>query len=198
MLSPGPDFFLVARTSMSAGWRVATGVCLGIALANGVFIVVALTGVTVLQSGNTLFMLLQLCGGLYLLYMGGMFIRHAGTGSTLRISAGAEPRAASRSSWWRGVGMGFLSAILNPKNALFYVSIASVVSSAQWKLIYSVWMFSVVLLWDVSVAAAIGNKAVLHGFSRALPVLERISGAVLILIAVLVAAATASKLSAAG
>jgi threonine/homoserine/homoserine lactone efflux protein len=131
-----------------------------------------------------------------------MFIRHAGTGSTLRISAGAEPRAASRNSWWRGVAMGFLSAILNPKNALFYVSIASVVSSThtseQWKLIYSVWMFSVVLLWDVSVAAAIGNKAVLHGFSRALPVLERVSGAVLILIAVLVAAATASKLSAAG
>jgi threonine/homoserine/homoserine lactone efflux protein len=98
--------------------------------------------------------------------------------------------------------MGFLSAILNPKNALFYVSIASVVSSThtseQWKLIYSVWMFSVVLLWDVAVAAAIGNKAVLHGFSRALPVLERISGAVLILIAVLVAATTASKLSAAG
>jgi threonine/homoserine/homoserine lactone efflux protein len=202
LISPGPDFFLVARTSMIAGWKVATGACLGIALANGLFIVMAFAGVSFFSPDSTIFVAIQLTGCLYLLYMGGMFIRHAGTGSRLRISAGAEPRAASRNSWWRGVAMGFLSAILNPKNALFYVSIASVVSSThtseQWKLIYSVWMFSVVLLWDVSVAAAIGNKAVLHGFSRALPVLERVSGAVLILIAVLVAAATASKLSAAG
>jgi threonine/homoserine/homoserine lactone efflux protein len=36
LLSPGPDFFLIARTSLSAGWRVAGGVCLGIAVANGV------------------------------------------------------------------------------------------------------------------------------------------------------------------
>lgn len=67
LLSPGPDFFLVARTAMAAGWRVASGVCLGIALANGVFIVVAFAGVAVLQPGNTLFMLLQLGGCLYLL-----------------------------------------------------------------------------------------------------------------------------------
>ena len=32
LLSPGPDFFLVARTSASAGWRVASGACAGIAL----------------------------------------------------------------------------------------------------------------------------------------------------------------------
>ena len=35
--SPGPDFFLVARTSVKAGWRHAAKVCLGIAIANGVF-----------------------------------------------------------------------------------------------------------------------------------------------------------------
>ncbi|HFL7943011.1 TPA: LysE family transporter, partial [Pseudomonas putida] len=45
LISPGPDFFLVARTSIAAGWKRATGVCLGIALANGVFIVAAFGGV---------------------------------------------------------------------------------------------------------------------------------------------------------
>ncbi|MET2951865.1 LysE family transporter, partial [Vibrio owensii] len=47
LLSPGPDFFLVARTSISAGWRVASGTCLGIALANGLFISLAFAGLAV-------------------------------------------------------------------------------------------------------------------------------------------------------
>ncbi len=47
-------------------------------------------------------------------------------------------------------------------------------------------MFSVVLLWDLLVAVMIGNQAVLRRFARALPWLERISGAMLILLAVAV------------
>src|SRR3546814_10805338 len=49
LLSPGPDFFLVARTSLSTSWRIASGACLGIAVANGVFIVAAFAGTAVLQ-----------------------------------------------------------------------------------------------------------------------------------------------------
>lgn len=44
-------------------------------------------------------------------------------------------------------------------------------------------MFSIVLLWDGLVAVMIGNQAVLQRFARALPWLERISGAVLVLLA---------------
>ncbi|MDP3846552.1 MAG: LysE family translocator [Pseudomonas sp.] len=200
LISPGPDFFLVARTSMASGWKMATGACLGIALANGVFIVAAFGGVSVFRPDSTAFVAIQLVGCLYLLYMGWLFIRHAGTSPIVRIPGGVERYSAWGGSWWRGVGMGFLSGVLNPKNALFYVSLASLVSSThtseQWKIIYSVWMFSVVLLWDVSVAAVIGNKAVLNRFSRALPWLERISGVVLILIAVMVVASAVTRLAA--
>lgn len=84
--------------------------------------------------------------------------------------------------------MGFLSGILNPKNALFYASLATMLTgphaSAGWKAIYGTWMFSVVLLWDLLVSVMIGNQAILRRFARALPWLERISGAMLILLAV--------------
>ncbi|MBT3065643.1 LysE family translocator [Rhodoferax sp. U11-2br] len=187
LLSPGPDFFLVARTSVSAGWRVATGVCLGIALANGVFIVAAFVGVSVLQPGNALFMLLQLGGCLYLLYMGVMFIRHAGHSPLRQMARSTGPTAASVRLWWRGAGMGFVSGILNPKNALFYASLATVVGASQsspaLKIGYGLWMFSVVLLWDILIAAAIGNKRVLSQFSKTLPWLERVSGGVLVVLA---------------
>ena len=133
LISPGPDFFLVARTSLAAGWRVASGACLGIAVANGVFIVAAFTGVSVLQPGSTPFIALQLVGCLYLLYLGVLFIRHAGS-SVLQASGKAAP--GGRASWLQAAGMGFLSGILNPKNALFYVSLASMLGAQSLSLIH--------------------------------------------------------------
>ncbi len=181
LLSPGPDFFLVARTSVSAGWRIASGACLGIALANGVFIAVAFAGLAILREGSTLFISLQLAGAAYLLYIGTLFVRHAGQ---TELAAVHTHRAIG--SWWRGLGMGLVSGILNPKNALFYASLASMVasSSAGWKWLYSAWMFAVVLLWDLLVAVAIGNQRVLRRFARALPWLERASGIMLVALAV--------------
>lgn len=184
LVSPGPDFFLVARTSLSAGWRVASGACLGIAVANAVFIVAAFTGVSALQPDSVPFIVLQLVGCLYLLYLGVLFIRHAGS-SVLQAADGDAP--ARQLTWAQAAGMGFLSGILNPKNALFYVSLASMLGSSQggvgWKLFYGVWMFAVVLGWDLLVATAIGNGRLLQRFQRALPMLERLSGLVLIALA---------------
>ncbi|CAM3881858.1 Threonine efflux protein [Pseudomonas reidholzensis] len=180
LLSPGPDFFLVARTSVNAGWRVASGACLGIALANGVFIAAAFAGVSILKEGSALFIALQLAGCVYLLYIGGLFLRHAGH-TPLATLDGGKPTHG----WVASLGMGFASGILNPKNALFYASLASMLatSSTGWKLAYASWMFAIVLLWDLLVAAAIGNRHVLRRFTRALPWLERASGVMLILLA---------------
>jgi len=180
LLSPGPDFFLVARTSINSGWRIASGACLGIALANGAFIAMAFTGLSVLQEGSLLFTALQLAGASYLLYIGVLFLRHAG-----RTRLGAVAGESAVPGWWRGLGMGFLSGILNPKNALFYASLASMVASASgsWKTAYALWMFSIVLLWDLLVAVAIGNQRVLRRFARSLPWLERASGVMLVALA---------------
>ncbi|MBN3729052.1 LysE family translocator [Burkholderia sp. Ac-20379] len=199
LLSPGPDFFLIARTSLSAGWRAASGACLGIALANGVFIVAAFAGTSALRPGSALFVGLQLAGCVYLLWLGVLFMRHAG-GSELQVratdAAGAAP-ARPLAAWGRAAGMGFLSGILNPKNALFYASLAAMLSgpyaSAGWKLCYGAWMVGVVLAWDTLVALTIGNRAVLRGFTRCLPWLERISGLMLIALALVVLAVLARR-----
>jgi len=189
LLSPGPDFFLIARTSLSAGWRIATGACLGIALANGVFIVAAFTGTAALQPDSLSFAVLQMAGCFYLLYLGVLFIRHAGRNALHMSTTSAHviTPAHSVTAWYRAIGMGFLSGVLNPKNALFYASLAAMLSgphaSGFWKTVYGVWMFSIVLLWDVMIGILIGNKSVLRRFARALPWLERTSGVVLILLA---------------
>lgn len=194
LLSPGPDFFLIARTSLATGWRVASGACLGIALANGVFIVAAFAGTAALRPDSILFVVLQLAGCAYLLYLGVLFIRHAGN-NELKVSARGSSTVPFHlfTAWRRAAGMGFLSGILNPKNALFYASLAALLTGsyagAGWKIFYGVWMFSVVLLWDLLIAMLISNPAVLRRFARVLPWVERVSGGVLILLALGVIAA---------
>lgn len=180
LLSPGPDFFLVARSSINSGWRIASGACLGIALANGAFIAMAFTGLSVLQEGSLLFTTLQLAGAGYLLYIGVLFLRHAGQTSLRAVADNQRVQG-----WWRNVAMGLLSGILNPKNALFYASLASMVASVSpgWKTAYALWMFSIVLLWDLLVAVAIGNQRVLRRFARSLAWLERASGVMLVMLA---------------
>ena len=190
LLSPGPDFFLVARSALAHGWRGAVGACLGITVANGVFIVAAFGGLSVLEAGSKAFMTVQLAGCVYLLYLGWLFLRHAG-----KSSLGAMP-ATGQAHWRGGLLMGFASAILNPKNALFYVSLASVVASRHtsigWVVLYGAWMVCAVLAWDMAVALAIGNAALRQRFARALPALERLSGIMLILLATALLAHLAS------
>ena len=182
LLSPGPDFFLVARSSLAHGWRGATGACIGIALANAVFIVAAFGGLSVLRAGSMAFLVVQLAGCAYLFYLGWLFLRHAG-----KSSLEAKP-GTSKAHWRGGLMMGFVSAILNPKNALFYVSLAAVLASRQTStgamVAYGAWMVCAVLAWDMAVALAIGSAALRQRFARALPLLERLSGVMLIVLAV--------------
>ena len=182
LLSPGPDFFLVARSSLAHGWRGASGACIGIALANAIFIVAAFGGLSVLRAGSTAFLVVQLAGCAYLFYLGWLFLRHAGS-SSLDATPGT-----GKAHWRSGLAMGFVSAILNPKNALFYVSLATVLASRQTSTgamaAYGAWMVLAVLAWDMAVALAIGSAALRQRFARALPLLERLSGAMLIVLSV--------------
>lgn len=182
LLSPGPDFFLVARSSLAHGWRGASGACVGIALANAVFIAAAFGGLSVLQAGSMAFLVVQLAGCAYLFYLGWLFLRHAGKSSL-------EAKPGTGTAHWRGgLMMGFVSAILNPKNALFYVSLAAVLASRQTSpgamVAYGAWMVLAVLAWDMAVALAIGSAALRQRFARALPLLERLSGVMLIALAI--------------
>lgn len=52
LLSPGPDFFLIARSTLAQGRWVASGACAGVALANGLYISLALTGFARMNAGS--------------------------------------------------------------------------------------------------------------------------------------------------
>lgn len=178
LLIPGVDFFLIARTTLSNGWRNASGVCLGIALANGVFIAAAFSGLSLI-SHPALLGTIQAAGGIFLCYIGVVFLRSNAAAGAIDGST-----TTAGSSWCRNLGLGFISGLLNPKNALFYVSLAAGLAAADAMSLglYGAWMFTVVLLWDLFLAVALGSERALTGLSRVLPWLTKGAGGFLVLL----------------
>lgn len=180
LLSPGPDFFLVVRASMRFGVRNALGVCAGIALGNGVYIALAMAGIAASARVYGLFAALQWTGCLYLAWMGWKFLRARGD---VELAAAGSMPARQRTTWLAQLLSGFLSAVLNPKNGLFYASLFAVLAgqraSAGAQVAYGIWMFCAVLLWDAAVATAIRHPAVTRRFSRSVRAVERVTGLVL-------------------
>jgi threonine/homoserine/homoserine lactone efflux protein len=183
LLSPGPDFFLIVRSAVINGARVASGVCVGIALANGVYIGLAISGLAVLQEVAGLFAMLKWAGCAYLVWLGWHFLTLRGEA----IMPEARNPERQNGNWWRECRVGFLSGILNPKNSLFYASLFSIGFERDTtfgvQLAYGVWMFAVVLIWDMCIARAAGHPPVVRRFMAHVRKVERITGVVLLGIA---------------
>ncbi|HEY5581592.1 MAG TPA: LysE family transporter [Rhodoferax sp.] len=183
LLSPGPDFFLIVRSALMHGTRVASGVCVGIALANGFYIALAISGVAVLQEVTGLMSALTWGGCAYLAWLGWRFL---GVRGAAQRAIGGD-QAARRSSWWKECRVGFLSGILNPKNSLFYASLFSLgfgpATPLHVQLAYGTWMFAVVLLWDLGLARATGHPPVVRCFMAHVRKVERATGVLLLSIA---------------
>ncbi|HDP1326664.1 TPA: LysE family transporter, partial [Klebsiella pneumoniae] len=75
LLSPGPDFFLLIGYAVRYRIRGSIGLCLGIAAGNALYIVLAIVGWGLLRQAPLLFLLIELLGAGYLLWIGSLLIR---------------------------------------------------------------------------------------------------------------------------
>ncbi len=116
-MAPGPDSLLVMARSASQGWRAGSMAALGIGAGTCVHIVAAALGMSaLLATSATAFMLVKLVGAAYLLYIGiGMLL-------TRRRDNGAVADALPPLSHGRIFAQGFLTNVLNPKVALFFLA----------------------------------------------------------------------------
>ena len=183
LLSPGPDFFLIVRSAVVNGTRVASGVCVGIALANGLYIALAISGVALLQEVSGLMSALTWSGCAYLAWLGWRFLTARGDLS----NPGDKGCATASGSWWKECRVGLISGLLNPKNSLFYASLFSLgfgpSTPMAVQLAYGVWMFAVVLLWDLALARAAGHPPVVKRFMAHVRKVERATGVILLSLA---------------
>ena len=182
LLSPGPDFILITASSFKYGCRQTFAACLGIALANGVYILLAISGFSILRENLLLFWGMKLAAAGYLFYLGAMLIKSTPGAVCYEGSGAGIERIGFVRMFWRG----FMSAILNPKNAIFYLSLMALIVAQQTpvinQLFYGLWMVGAVLSWDVLVSWSIGNPTVRKGLAAYSWQIERGSGLVLMLV----------------
>ncbi|WP_280564574.1 MULTISPECIES: LysE family translocator [unclassified Chromohalobacter] len=184
LLSPGPDFFLILRYAVAWGRGQAALVSLGIGLANALFILLAMGGLMALDAEARPFIVIQWAGGAFLLYMGIQFIRQAGQ-TRLEVGSRSEidaPTGAALGALLAGLASG----LLNPKNALFYASLFAVLHARSTPVgvqsLYALWMIAVVLGWDLLVGHLAGHPGLIRRFGHSLRHIERLAGALLILL----------------
>ncbi|WP_197408066.1 LysE family transporter [Lampropedia cohaerens] len=204
LLSPGPDFVMIVKSAVRHSARVAIGVAAGIAAANAVYIGLCLAGVaTLLSQSAGLLMLVRIAGGLFLIWLGLCALRARKSDyAALLARAGegaldaADP-ADCRRAFWHEFAAGFASGILNPKNLLFYLSLFSLVLTADvglaFKMLLVIWMTAVVFLWEAAIVLLLTRGAVRAWFDRSIYYLDKATGMLLGTIGIKVVHGAASQ-----
>lgn len=181
LLSPGPDFFLVVGHAVRHRLRGTLFLCAGIALGNALYIAAAITGWSAIRRSPFLYGILEIAGALYLIRMGHMLIRSGGQRADVAPEGPLPPSPA------RQLAIGLGSALLNPKNAVFYLTLMTVIIGAKATLaqqIFSgIWMSLLVFCWDAGLAAVIAHPTAQRILKKGISLVERMAGIFLILLA---------------
>ncbi|HCB1876574.1 TPA: LysE family translocator [Citrobacter freundii] len=179
LLSPGPDFFLLIGYAVRYRMRGSAGLCVGIAVGNGLYILLAIIGWGILRQLPLLFTVVELLGALYLLWIGSLLIR-----SRPQTLTGADARSTCP-GFGKQLLLGLGSSLLNPKNALFYLALMTALLGPSVTLLQQtmsgIWMTSVVLCWDLLIVMFIGLPQIQRRLTRGILWVERIAGGVLII-----------------
>ncbi|MCC5903631.1 MAG: LysE family translocator [Halomonas sp.] len=117
---PGPDSVLIMARSATQGWRAGSAAALGIGSGTFVHIFAAAVGLSaLLATSSTAFAVVKYIGAAYLLYVGISLIRS----KKQRTSESEKTLAAPPSLSYRRIFMqGFLTNVLNPKVAVFFLA----------------------------------------------------------------------------
>jgi threonine/homoserine/homoserine lactone efflux protein len=120
-LTPGPDVLYIVSSALRSGVRAGMVAALGIVSGCFVHVFAAALGVgALLATSATAFAVLKWVGAAYLVWMGVKLLRSRGGGSAIvPTEVRAGPLAVDL---WRVYRQGFLTNVLNPKVALFFLA----------------------------------------------------------------------------
>lgn len=116
-IMPGPDSLLIMTRSATQGWRAGCAAALGIGAGTMVHIFAAALGMSaLLATSATAFTVVKLVGAAYILYMAVGLLR------SKKKDAASAPPALPALPYRRIFAQGFLTNVLNPKVALFFLA----------------------------------------------------------------------------
>lgn len=185
LISPGVDFFIIINSTLKYSKKAGVMTAFGIALANLVYILLALFGITIIKENIFIFNSLKILGSIYLIYISYHLI-NSKKKDLFKNSIENKNSQKLLNSFLKG----FISAILNPKNFIFYFTMFSITVEEFTPLfiqvIYASWMFFAVLVWDIFIVYIIGIKKITSFFNTYMSLIENISALFLTFVAFMI------------
>jgi threonine/homoserine/homoserine lactone efflux protein len=137
--TPGADTMLLLTTSLSAGWRSAVAISIGITAAKVVLLVLAFFGLTaLLDTVPQAFMALKIFGCLFLLWRAfKLWNSKPATGET------------SKTGFWGNLSLAFSVGVTNPQAMLFYIAVVPQVAETT-----NPWILSLIIAVGFSLISA--------------------------------------------
>ncbi len=185
MVTPGPDMVLVLRNTLAGGRGAGLQTSMGILSGNLVHITYCMLGIGLIISQSILvFSMLKYAGAAYLIYLGVMSFRSGG--ETLDTND-IERRRPNR-TWFV---QGFVNNLLNPKGALFYLGMFTMVitpeTSAMTMLVLIIGMMLVSASFWLFFVYTVDRPFIRNSIARSQQTVSRIFGALLVLLGLRVA-----------
>lgn len=164
--SPGPDFAIVLRQSLRHGRTTALWTSVGIGCGLSIHVTYSLLGLGLfLKNSATALIVGQYLGAAYLAWIGVQALRAQPRETDIDLAAGASAPSV-RAAW----STGFLVNVLNPKAALFFLSLFPLAVSAttpRWvQAGYGVWMTVTTVAWFAFVSVVFAREKVRRAFLR--------------------------------
>lgn len=122
-IAPGPDSLLIASRSASHGWRAGSAAALGVGGGTMVHVLAAALGLsTLMAASSTAFTVVKMVGAAYLVYIGLAMLLRRDRPADAPAPGEAAPPAGGALTWRRIWCQGFLTNVLNPKVAVFFLA----------------------------------------------------------------------------
>ena len=177
--SPGPDFAIVLRQSLSRGRRAAVWTSVGIGTAISLHVTYAVLGAGLFLRGSPAALAsVKVVGSLYLGWVGIQALRSRGGSHDGAGDARLAPPQSARAAW----SAGFLTNALNPKVTLFFAALlVAVISPSTPKpilVLYGLWIVVMTTAWFCGVSLLFTLEGVRTAFLRKAVWIDRALGLV--------------------
>jgi threonine efflux protein len=181
IVSPGPNFLVVSRLALSRSLISAIAATFGIAIGSLAYAALTMFGLSALVLrfawlGDTL----RLFGGAYLIWLG----IQAWRTKTEKSPSEVEGMAGRGRGSMRGIRVGFLTEITNPKGIAFFLGLFAAAVPASTPLWAKVAILSVggvmEVVWYTVVALALSSAPMRTGYQQVRRGVDRALGTLLI------------------
>lgn len=188
--SPGPDFAVVLKNSISYGRRIGIITSIGVGIGIMVHVAYSLAGIGLLiKTTPWLFNAFSYVAAAYLIWIGINALRSQPTSKHNEEDIDASVTTGSgvislKKAFWTG----FLTNGLNPKATLFFLSLFAVIVSPDTpmtvKAIYGVYLTFATGLWFCFLSYILSSRKVRDFIGDNSHWFDRVMGAILILLAI--------------